>query len=904
MKFSSYLLTLTLLSGLLFLSSCGDVSEGPGAETAIQAVLTCDLNDEPSFDLIFEEEITSTWDCLQESMDLFIDKVRTDYEGYLSLDLLKDFINEEKPDLIDDIPAIEQFFKLSNLFVGVPDFVLAKWPGINNPNDLKEHHKFISKADISRIISFLKVFNKNVVKIRREFENEDEVSSEVHYRLKGRIQNYSNEIADELQKVYSRQTSIEYKLDLHELMDTFKDEEGENAEDNNREDIETIKSLTFLKTLFLGGDKTIIGNSELGHIVDNLSTYITVFYDFIRLKEIRFNDKVKKFQLFEQDLNELQALFYRGPTSDITLFDVDDVLKAASHFQDDLGGIDLSFHTDAVLNIMDMIFGVSYKNITEEDRAQRRESIRKRQRAISMRKLTVLIDHFHDVFNMGIVFHDLYSQYSDLLSSAERISLEPRDHKPETDYEKRFFPEFMRIASNYRFYQDGKSPYYIPGYVRNPNALFTIGVLEYAFKEVFRFIEEKWPCDMEKFKTDKCKIADSDNTDKEDFNSTLTLRQVERLIFELHSLLVEMNIVIPKREGTSANNATLMTDLFQFQSGTSADGSGKVEVHEATEFAVGVFTALDMGDIVLEKMKEACDGQWVYADQMCPKKDEIGRIIDDEDCEIQVSVSCFRRNFFDVLFSEWEDEDGKRRNFKDNLPLLHDYVKKELTPYQSQEFLIQTEIFARTCYPIDASAEEDDTNPRHPLLNEYLEAGNDLPDVPLGDGDMLSILGGLLNIESTLLRFDTDFRVDENGARYGNGNNRMDANEVERAYETVYAPAIKALVKDSAGKFVSKILSKTIFQYLIKYGKIPSTGQLLKFLVSTNKKVAAKRDTIAQILKTISETAGKLCEIETDESCSDPDPKNWNRDKCECKLRHYTEEARLKYCYPAIFDGI
>ncbi len=896
-----------LIPTFVFLTSCGEIGEGAGPEAQIQSLLSCDLDDEPGFDLIFEQDIESTWNCLDESMQVFIKYVETPYEGYLSLDLLNTYIDKEKPDMIDDKPTIEQFFKLATLLVGVPGFVLARWPG-NNPENKKEWHKFISKENISKIISFLKTFNKNAVELKREFESETQTSYAIHMKLRRSVEVLSQEIALELKKVFSKQNHNDYELDLHEFIDTFLDED-------NEKDLEMVKSFTFVKRIFLAGKKTVITNTELSHLVEHFSKYITIFYDFTRFQEIRFDGKYKKFQLYEDDLTQLESLFFWPQTSKTEMFNVDDILKAASHFKDNLGGLDLADHKEAVLNLMDVVFDVNYIDTTEDERIERQEELIQEQSIVSMSKFSKLMNHFHNVFKKGMVFYDIYEKYRDILSGPSRLSINFGDYKPELDYEIENLIQFREITHNYRFFQEDESPYYLKKYRRNADAFFQIGVFEYAFKHVFAFIENKYPCDKEKYEDHQCRDSKTNKRLVEDFKSTMTLRQVERLILEIKSLLVKLKIIIPKREASSANNATLMTDLFQFQSGsTGPSGSGRVEVHEASEFAVSVFSALDIGDVVLDKLRDACTGEWEYNPDEYPgciiEKDD--GTYSDENCEIKVQVACFRRNFLRVLFSDWNDENGKLRNFKTNFPLLHTYVYDELTPNQQIDFLIQTELFARTCYPMNTNPGKNEPRVHWWLEVEEGEPPMDLPEVPMGEGDMLSILGGLLNIESTLLRFDTDETKGPSGETRGNFNNRLDASEVDRAFEDVYKPAIEGLVRSSLdmgrniGNLAAQYLSKTIFQYLIKKGSVPTMGELFKFLVFDKKKKApATRHTIAIILKTISEKMGALCEpkdlSKEANDCTANDPTQLNPDKCPCTIKEKVEEIRLKHCYPDLF---
>lgn len=92
----------------------------------------------------------------------------------------------------------------------------------------------------------------------------------------------------------------------------------------------------------------------------------------------------------------------------------------------------------------------------------------------------------------------------------------------------------------------------------------------------------------------------------------------------------------------------------------------------------------------------------------------------------------------------------------------------------------------------------------------------------------------MINIESTFIRFDAD------------NDNLLDTVELEKAFE-VYRDAVIKVAKLSEGK---EKYAKSIFFYMVKYKKIPSTFQLLNFHYGpwSNHEVKAKRENIGALL--------------------------------------------------------
>ena len=200
---------------------------------------------------------------------------------------------------------------------------------------------------------------------------------------------------------------------------------------------------------------------------------------------------------------------------------------------------------------------------------------------------------------------------------------------------------------------------------------------------------------------------------------------------------------------------------------------------------------------------------------------------------------------------------GTGNSLADYMPMMHKFLTEmtETLPEGSPvtdsgdylKFISETEAFTRTC-------------------THYDEAKTEL--VPMKGDDAFAVFAGLLNLESTLLRFDI------------NGDNRLNGdksnNEVLNAYYEVYQGAIKGLVAPNGG-FMEK-LAKPIFQYLIKYGTVPDTSNFgsiwdfAKFLLKLNKRADATRTTIATVLKTLGEQSenSKLHPYKCEECLRDP----------------------------------
>lgn len=275
-------------------------------------------------------------------------------------------------------------------------------------------------------------------------------------------------------------------------------------------------------------------------------------------------------------------------------------------------------------------------------------------------------------------------------------------------------------------------------------------------------------------------------------------KQLVALVKKFENELIEMDLLLPgKAEGT-AENISLLGTLFQYQS----DTNGKLDVNEGTEFSVSLFAGLTIQDDIFSYLEEI----------NCPV-DPFGRMMPD----------CFKTNFWQALC----------KDYRGYYPLMFESIgapKKceEFVPNQAaMDFLERSIEAARSC-------------------NFYTDGKRE--QVPFEKGDVMTLMVALMHIEATVMRWDA------------NGNNLMDPDEVNKAYE-IYSPALDGFLKDK-NPIIMKF-KKQIYQYMIKYEKVPdekdfgSIWKFVKFLLSFDKKSTANRKTIASILVAISEQSAK-----------------------------------------------
>lgn len=228
----------------------------------------------------------------------------------------------------------------------------------------------------------------------------------------------------------------------------------------------------------------------------------------------------------------------------------------------------------------------------------------------------------------------------------------------------------------------------------------------------------------------------------------ITQTEFLNFLYEMKPILEEFQLW-SSTPVTSARNAILLADLFQNKS----DGDLEVNIKEAAEYIQMVLTSVEIANHFGDDLSLVCDAG-------NRKNDPV------------FDLTCFNQHFFDTML-------GRYKNF---FPRLVEYTDPKNTPRADvDEYLKGVEGFAR-----------DVTDPTLPMTKR----------------DNILIIGTMINIESTFLRFDT------------NKDNIIDYQELVEAYK-VYKTAIITIAKLKPNE---EAFAQSIFLYMVSKMEIPPTG--------------------------------------------------------------------------------
>lgn len=727
-----------LLSALMAISSCGDLLKNDVKKKELETTqFSVSCQLSVSeFTKILDKNISSQIYCLKDNLYLFLRAVKSSKPGYLGRVELENYLLKNRSDF-------------------TPELVKAL-KAVFDLNALitGESADYISKQNIDALVEFALIFNEEAaLNIGPIFQSKASVSYILHQNHKDRISASTKAIMMALRKVFQSNRRGEiHKLNLSELLDQF-------TTDETRNEIEEIKEFMFAKKILLGGEREVLTHQEVEKLILNLDKLLLIVLDVVRYPYVKLNQE-NILQLLRRDVQDLTDILFDpdlGNRDDELMIEVDQVFKLINKYIRNLNAYDFK---NIALEVKQLLMGGSRETIVGRD-------------------LRELANHANSVLKMGTVFHRIYKRFEIELESSRPVTIDFDEYRHSYPEHQKELAEFERIVKNYRFFKgEFISPYYQHGFKRNASGVFEVALFEYALKILIGAYGSPSP---------------NEGTVG---GYSIDNAQMKALVKKFEPDLVKMGLISEGRGESTGNTISLLGTLFQYQS----DNNKVMDVNEATEFALALFSGLSMASELHKDLMKVCP-------------------VDQYD---RLDPECMKENYFPRFCSKY---------YRYYPKMFEEYGAKNCEEFvnskASAEYLEQTIRAARNC-------------------NFYTDG--DKEEIPYSETDMMLVITAMAHVETTVLRWDV------------NENNILDPNEVDAGY-AIYESAIEGFL-DNYPSIVGRF-KKQIYLYLIKYEEIPavdsvsSAWRLVRFLGSLRKATPAKRKTIASILRVIGEQSDK-----------------------------------------------
>lgn len=678
------------------------------------------------------------------------------------------FIRVVKTDRPGNLSLKELKKYIANQLPHVDEETISALEAIFEINSLLtgDDRNYIRGKNVQLLVDLFIDINKTFVQnnLLEFFQGEEVVSFEEHNRRKAIIYHSLKHLSESLGKVHKENSN---SLDVESFVSKFSSEK-------NAEVLENIKMSLIVKKLILGEGVEKFTAVELKRLISIMADVGKVLFDIMNLPKTKgslFDDE-EVLNALKEGVETLKKNFYFPYASLETVFSLDDLKSIIEEY----------FPKYARFLVYEKeILEVKYILLNN------------RSSTFSVKDVYTLIDEFVlKYLEKALFFYRTYYAHENYYVLPERLLGAPTKSHYRSQIEYDLRRDFDRILKNYKFFKGSLSiPYYTSAYRRNIRGMVEVVLLEDIVTKFFSVYGEK---DSSVFG-----------------NYFMNLELLEKLMISFEGLLEGEGVITEGRAKSTASTIALVTSLFQTQS----NGDAKIEVPEFVEFAITMFSSIELTEEYYKVIEQNCT------------LDEEGRF----------SQQCFNENFLDFISSK-----ADRADYSEHFSGLVSFLEK-LDDNEYSKYFDHTATFSRTCTTF-----------------------NDGTSVPMSKNEMIIMWAGLLNVEQSFIRFDEPV-----SGSVLQADNHLDDSEVRAAYP-IFEQAIQGMLPH---KKLEK-LSKLIFFYLVKYKKVPNfndlnskkdywrlskeVGHLLKFMIGRGAelipfmpkmKYEADRMTFAAVLELI-----------------------------------------------------
>jgi hypothetical protein len=799
------LMTFSLL--LLLMVSCGDtfMKKSEDEESRFNKFAEC-KPDTDALANIFKENIKGDLYCLGDNLNLFMDVVKTDRPGSLSLKELKIYIRKNIDGIEESVfDLLEAIFELNSVVMG-------------------DDPAYIKRENVNKLVELFVEINSAMVKyeVLKFYSEEEKISYPVHNARKARVFEALSKIGNEIIRISKPNNN---RINFEEFLSKF---QKVDSDDGIKTVLVNLPKLLYIKKLFLGGDSKYLNSQELRRLARMLPDIAKISFDISSLSIIEHskNEVEELLETFSVGARSLTKNLYYPKGSSEKVMTLQDIFNTAEIFAEPLDPNSPETHISKWFK---------YKKeylLTKEFLLGSKTS------TFTGNEVQILFDDIISYnLHRSVQVYQSYRLNKTLLDTQDIITIDLDRISGPASKREDFEKMMNRIVQNYFFFK-GKDPTgkFSREIKRSALGIAQIAILENILERVFkgkaqhslnnikeeiiqiqielnsirrnqelsrkekRKLAEPLLDKMKKINIQRGEI-DQGQIDGKHINQDV----IVSLFSDYSRFLIDNDLVTRNREANTAETITLMTSLFQAQS----DGDGNISVTEMTEFAVQLLGGMDTAKLGQKFYSEICEN-------VEPNPEKPARVTPD----------CFRKNF--LSFMESQKNDVK---LKDQLGGLVRYMNKDAET--AERYLKVAEGFTRSC--------------------THFEDGS---EIPYTEGEMLLAFTGMYAVEQTFVRYDL------------NGNNILDISEVDAAFE-VYKPAIEALVPVDILKGQSKDFFLYLIKYK-RLPDVKTKGRGIKgffkaikeglkligflyFRKDENKRATADRETIATILGVLSE---------------------------------------------------
>lgn len=501
-KFFQYIV---ILITLVLISSCGDLfMKKKGKSASLEQFERCDLNTKALSDIMVKN-IQKDLECLGENLDFFINIVKTDRPGNLSLKELKFYINKHISDVDPElVQSLDTIFEINSVLLG-------------------DHKYYIARKNVQKLTYLLIEFNEVMVEneVVTFFKDTSTLNLREYKYRRMKVYEAVSYVAKVLESIPTPNKNTA-RINILNTIGTFKKEFDEDT-------FSKISKILFLKRVFLGGSENFLNGVEAKRMVHNLSDLVTISYDVTHLNKVS--------GLLENELELISIVTNLVASLDRSLF---------SEFNED----EIIFYFNDLKELLETFFPSSIKYLKYRPELLKIKKILlgSDKEGFSMHELKEFSSNLLlKNLQKGSFFYKTYSFNSSLLDQGQTLDFNLNALYLNNNSDHKFLGEFNRIVKSYRFIKGlDAAPVYQKFVKRDPLGIFTVSLFEQVVEKVIKIYGE------------------TGSNSRGGYH--LTSIQIKSLMKNFEDLLVAEDLLHPGRLLKTSETVSLMSGIFQSNS--------------------------------------------------------------------------------------------------------------------------------------------------------------------------------------------------------------------------------------------------------------------------------------------------------------------------------------------------
>lgn len=523
-------------------SGCGLINDqSPDTEYAsIENLDTVCPVDTEALRQILDKDVTKEITCLEGNLDKFAKFVRRQNQDVIKQAELETFIlrfMNIEPQFIKDFLSL--IFEVNALI-------------------LKDRPDSLHVDNIKPFMDLIRAVNLHGYQLKSVLT---QIKERGYWPHREELLLHLNTLSQKIGNIIKDRPNNNQFLNIIDFLEKIKVTAGIPDENFN---IDLIKSMLFLKRLFIGGERDEIGSFEIEHLINKAPNIIKSYFDFVEVKRHHFDLDWKYYKYLLTNIHDLKGMLMSGHKTEVILN-----------------------HEELLDLLQRFLVEYNWKNIGDSIKLFKKDIVGGDSNYYTLEDTQVILELAGGALESLFFYAFAWDVHDDELERDKYIDSLPFPDSPELDIIAtprliELWEDFMFVVKRYRsFPEDNNLILFSYSYRRTRWGFLLQSILRYGGNKIFqtyrthRTTDGRWSIDKENIR----KVIIGYKGALEEFD--MWPDDLDRLVREL----------------------MLGSDLFQYLS----NGDNLLQMDEIVSYLPTIISANTIGREIFEELRKYCE---------------------------------------------------------------------------------------------------------------------------------------------------------------------------------------------------------------------------------------------------------------------------------------------------------